>query len=82
MFWSGGHEQGTLIGFPLASLTAPSQSPVPVGLTPEWNPRDGARAATWLLSDVGAAGGGRSRRLERDRTANVFVLITDFVKGD
>lgn len=28
-------------------LTAPSQSPVPVGFTPDLNPRGGANAAIW-----------------------------------
>ena len=32
---------GIFIGRPLLPLTAPSQSPVPVGLTPDWNPNGG-----------------------------------------
>ena len=43
---SGGHEQGILIGWPLALSTAPSQSPVPVGLTPDSKPNWGVSAST------------------------------------
>jgi len=55
-----------LIGFPSAPFTAPSQSPVPVGLTPDLKPRGGASdsivAASGasdpsLLSEGGAADG-------------------------
>lgn len=35
---------GILMGWPLAPLTAPSQSPVPVGFTPAENPN-------WGMSD-------------------------------
>ena len=31
------------MGFPSAPFTAPSQSPLPVGFTPDWNPNSGAR---------------------------------------
>lgn len=44
---AGGHEQGILIGLPSAPLTAPSQSPVPVGFTPDWKPRSGVKASIW-----------------------------------
>jgi len=41
------------MGFPSAPFTAPSQSPVPVGLTPEWKPSGGARAV--IVAASGAA---------------------------
>lgn len=44
--------QGTLIGSPFAPLTAPSQSPVPVGFTPLLNPSGGAREAMLGFEDV------------------------------
>lgn len=40
----GGHWQGTRIGFPLVPFTAPSQFPVPSGLTPDCQPKDGTSA--------------------------------------
>jgi len=50
---SGGQAQGTAMGFPLAPLTAPSQLPVPVGLTFAACPKAGIRAAgtsrLWLM---------------------------------
>ena len=51
------------MGCPLAPFTAPSQSPVPVGLIPDWNPRGGARLSIVaaskapLLFPVGLVGG-------------------------
>ena len=53
---AGGHAQGTLIGFPFDPFTAPSQSPVPVGFTPEWKPSGGASAAICAADGVPAAG--------------------------
>jgi hypothetical protein len=44
-FCDGGHEHGTLTGFPLGPLTAPSQFPVPSGFLPAVPPSEGARAA-------------------------------------
>jgi len=44
--------QGTLIGCPFAPLTAPSQSPLPVGFTPLLNPSGGARAAMLEFEDA------------------------------
>lgn len=53
---AGGQEHGTLIGLPSAPFTAPSQSPVPVGLTPDENPNCGVKASIWArdkpLADV------------------------------
>ena len=37
-----------MIGFPSAPFTAPSQSPLPVGLTPDLNPSGGARL--WIVA--------------------------------
>ena len=51
------------MGCPLAPFTAPSRSPVPVGLIPDWNPRGGARLSIVaaskapLLFPVGLVGG-------------------------
>jgi hypothetical protein len=42
VFLSGGHEQGILTTCPLGPLI-PSQSPVPVGFTPDWTPNCGMR---------------------------------------
>jgi hypothetical protein len=53
---SGGQAQGILIGRPDASLTAPSQSPVPVGLTPAAWPKSGTKAS--MLLPAGGAGAG------------------------
>jgi len=50
--WAGGQLQGILIGFPSAPLIAPSQSPVPVGLTPELNPNSGASRVIVAASRV------------------------------
>ena len=36
-----------MIGFPFEPFTAPSQSPVPVGLTPDWKPNAGVSASIW-----------------------------------
>jgi hypothetical protein len=54
---SGGQAQGILMGLPLAPLTAPSQSPVPVGLILLENPNSGIRAGSTsrLLCSIGAA---------------------------
>ena len=46
-FLSGGQEHGTFIGCPSAPLTAPSQSPVPVGFTFASCPNCGVRASIW-----------------------------------
>jgi hypothetical protein len=68
----GGHEHGTLIGWPLEPFTAPSQSPVPVGFTPLEKPSGGASAATELDAaeeldaagvDAGAAAGAAAAAL-------------------
>lgn len=42
----GGQAHGMRMGFPLEPRIAPSQLPVPSGLTPDWNPSAGARAET------------------------------------
>ena len=41
-----------MIGFPSAPSIAPSQSPVPVGLTPDWNPSEGASLVMVSASGV------------------------------
>jgi len=50
---SGGHEQGIFTTCP-ASFVVPSQSPVPVGFTPDCIPKSGTRAASIpLFGDAG-----------------------------
>jgi hypothetical protein len=47
---SGGQEQGTLTGWPLAPFTAPSQSPVPVRrfVRTDKDSVDGEGHASWV----------------------------------
>jgi hypothetical protein len=45
VFLSGGHEHGILTTLP-AAFVIPSQSPVPVGFTPEWTPNCGTSAGS------------------------------------
>lgn len=73
---SGGQAQGTLMGFPLASLTAPSQSPVPetnhdvnkgaVALDLHFLPPVGFTPAAWPKS--GTRAGSMARLIGREYT--------------
>ena len=58
---SGGHAHGTLMGAPLAPLTAPSQFPAPSGFLPAVAPRLGISAGSTppvAGAGAGAAGAG------------------------
>jgi hypothetical protein len=81
---SGGQLHGTLIGFPSAPFTAPSQSPDPVGFWPASNPRSGIRvSSTARLSTLSGKDEARVRTLQSAiRFENfIFGSIMRMMKG-
>ena len=66
------------MGLPSAPSIAPSQSPVPVGLTPDWNPSGGAScvivaesgAPDCLFNPSGAENAGRVSVASESRIVN------------
>lgn len=71
---SGGHEHGIFMGLPSAPFTAPSQSPEPVGFTPDCHPNWGTRLGSTSRLTGRDATDATSTARKGARTVGHFML--------